>query len=146
MQVQRRKQQGFTLIELVVVIVILGVLATMVVPKLIGHTDDARMVKAKSDIAALQTALDLYKLDNYNYPSTDQGLEALVSKPSGSPEPKNWRADGYINRLPKDPWGNDYLYLNPGSRGGAVDIFSYGADGRQGGDGPNADVGNWDEK
>jgi len=143
---QQRHQRGFTLIELIVVIVILGVLATIVVPKVMDRPDDARIVKAKQDIRALQTALDLYKLDNYNHPSTDQGLEALVSKPSGTPEAKNWKSGGYLDRLPNDPWGNAYLYLKPGSRGGAVDIYSYGADGRQGGDGADADIGNWEEK
>lgn len=143
---KQRRQRGFTLIELIVVIVILGVLATIVVPKVMDRPDDARIAKAKQDIRALQTALDLYKLDNYNYPSTDQGLEALVSKPSGTPEAKNWKSGGYLDRLPNDPWGNAYLYLKPGTRGGAIDIYSHGADGRQGGEGADADIGNWVEK
>ncbi len=146
MYVEKKQQRGFTLIELIVVIVILGVLATIVVPKVMDRPDDARIAKAKQDIRALQTALDLYKLDNYTHPSTDQGLEALVNKPAGSPAPKNWKSGGYLDRLPKDPWGNEYLYLKPGSRGGAVDIYSLGADGRQGGEGADADVGNWESK
>lgn len=145
MQIKQYRQGGFTLIELIVVIVILGVLATMVVPKVMDRPDDARIAKAKQDIRAIQTALDLYKLDNFVYPTTDQSLEALVTKPSGSPEPKNWRNGGYMDRLPKDPWGSDYLFLSPGTRG-TVDIYSYGADGRQGGEGANADIGNWVEK
>lgn len=145
MQIKRYRQAGFTLIELIVVIVILGVLATMVVPKVMDRPDDARIAKAKQDIRAIQTALDLYKLDNYVYPTTDQSLEALVTKPSGSPEPKNWRNGGYMDRLPKDPWGTEYIYLSPGTRG-TVDIYSLGADGRQGGEGADADIGNWVEK
>ena len=145
MQIKQYRQAGFTLIELIVVIVILGVLATMVVPKVMDRPDDARIAKAKQDIRAIQTGLDLYKLDNFVYPTTDQSLEALVNKPSGSPEPKNWRNGGYMDRLPKDPWGSEYIYLSPGTRG-AVDIYSLGADGRQGGEGANADIGNWVEK
>ncbi len=146
MYLKQNRQRGFTLIELIVVIVILGVLATIVVPKVMDRPDDARIVKAKQDIRALQTALDLYKLDNYNHPSTDQGLEALVNKPAGTPEARNWKSGGYLDRLPKDPWGNEYLYMKPGSRGGAVDIYSLGADGRQGGADADADVGNWESK
>ncbi|MCB1720043.1 MAG: type II secretion system major pseudopilin GspG, partial [Candidatus Competibacteraceae bacterium] len=104
--------------------------------------DEARIVKAKNDIRVLQSQLNLYKLDNFEYPSTDQGLEALVSKPAGAPEPPNWKAGGYIDRLPKDPWGRDYLYLNPGQHG-AIDIYSLGSDGVAGGEGNSADIGNW---
>ena len=135
-------QRGFTLIEVMVVVVILGILAAIVVPKVMDRPDAARITKAKQDIRTLESALNLYKLDNYVYPSTDQGLEALVSKPSGSPEAPNWKQGGYMDRLPKDPWGREYQYLNPGVHG-TIDIFTYGADGRPGGDGVSADIGNW---
>lgn len=137
-----RRAAGFTLIEVMVVIVILGILAAVVVPRVMDNPDKARVTKAKQDIRAMEGALDLYKLDNFNYPSTDQGLEALVSEPSGSPEPKNWKSGGYMKRLPKDPWGNEYQYLSPGVNG-AVDIFTFGADGEEGGEDINADIGNW---
>ncbi|MDH5301269.1 MAG: type II secretion system major pseudopilin GspG [Gammaproteobacteria bacterium] len=133
---------GFTLIEVMVVIVILGILAAVVVPRIMDRPDAARATKAKQDIRTLEGALNLYKLDNFQYPSTDQGLEALASKPSGSPEPRNWKDGGYIDRLPKDPWGNDYQYMNPGSHG-AIDIYTLGADGADGGEGTDADIGNW---
>lgn len=136
-------QSGFTLIEIMIVVVILGILASIVVPNIMESPDEARKVKAKQDIRTLEGALNLYKLDNFNYPSTDQGLDALVQKPSGLPEAKNWKKNGYIKKLPKDPWGNDYLYLSPGSQG-TIDIFTYGADGRKGGDDAAADIGNWD--
>jgi general secretion pathway protein G len=136
------RQRGFTLIEIMVVVVILGILAAVVVPKIMDNPDKARVAKAKQDIRAIGGALDLYKLDNYSYPSTDQGIEALVSKPAGEPEARNWKQGGYLDRLPKDPWGDEYHYLSPGSHGD-VDIFSYGADRRPGGDGVNADIGNW---
>ena len=142
MKRQRNTQSGFTLIEIMVVVVILGILAAIVVPKVMDRPDAARVTKAKQDIRALESALNLYKLDNFNYPSTDQGLEALVKKPSGNPEARNWKQGGYLDRLPKDPWQHDYQYLNPGTHG-EVDIFTYGADGRPGGDGYNADIGNW---
>lgn len=137
-----KTQRGFTLIELIVVIVILGVLAAIVVPRVMNRPDEARVTKAKQDIQALETALNLYKLDNYNYPTTDQGLDALVKKPSGTPEPRQWRSDGYIARLPNDPWGHPYQYLNPGVHG-AIDIFSLGGDSQPDGEGVNADIGNW---
>lgn len=137
-----RRNAGFTLIEVMVVVVILGLLAALVVPRIVGRTDDARIAKAKQDISALEGALKLYKLDNFYYPSTQQGLEALVQPPSGEPPAKNWKAGGYIERLPKDPWGNPYQYLSPGVKG-EVDIFSYGADNRPGGEGSDGDVGNW---
>ncbi len=138
----RRANAGFTLIEVMVVIVILGILAAIVVPRVMDRPDTARITKAKQDIRTLESALNLYKLDNFNYPSTDQGLEALVRKPAGTPEPRNWKEGGYIDRLPKDPWGNDYQYLNPGVHG-SIDIYSLGADGQEGGEGINADIGNW---
>lgn len=135
------RQAGFTLIEVMVVVIILGILAAIVVPRVMDRPDTARITKARQDIRALESALNLYKLDNFVYPTTDQGLEALVAKPGGSPEPKNWKP--YMDRLPKDPWGNDYQYLSPGVQAD-VDIFSLGADGQQGGDEINADIGNWD--
>jgi general secretion pathway protein G len=134
------RQTGFTLIEVMVVVVILGILAAIVVPRVMDRPDAARITKARQDIRALESALNLYKLDNFVYPNTDQGLEALVSQPSGSPEPRNWKR--YMDRLPKDPWGNDYQYLAPGTQGD-VDIFSLGADGQPGGDESRADIGNW---
>ena len=136
------KQAGFTLIEVMVVVVILGILAAILVPKVMDRPDQARKIKAKQDIRALEGALNLYKLDNFVYPTTDQGLEALVSPPSITPEPPNWKQGGYIKRLQKDPWGNEYMYLNPGQQG-EIDIYSLGADGAPGGDGINADIGNW---
>jgi general secretion pathway protein G len=136
------RTRGFTLIEIMVVVVILGILAAIVVPKVMDRPDSARITKAKQDIRALESALNLYKLDNFNYPSTDQGLEALAKKPSGAPEPRNWKQGGYIDRMPKDPWGNDYQYMQPGAHGD-LDLFSLGADGRPGGEGINADIGNW---
>ncbi|ABI57731.1 type II secretion system major pseudopilin GspG [Alkalilimnicola ehrlichii MLHE-1] len=138
----RQRQSGFTLIEIMVVVVILGILAGIVVPRIMDRPDDARISKARSDIRAIESALNLYRLDNNVYPSTDQGLEALVERPTGNPEPRNWREGGYLDRLPKDPWGNDYQYLNPGEHSD-IDIFSYGADGQPGGSGVNAEIGNW---
>ncbi|EGV51900.1 type II secretion system major pseudopilin GspG [Candidatus Endoriftia persephonae] len=133
-----RSGLGFTLIEVMVVVVILSILAAIVVPKIMDRPEQARVTKAKNDIRALEAALNLYRLDNMLYPSTDQGLEALVSKPSGAPEPRNWKQGGYLDRLPKDPWGNDYFYLSPGSHG-AVDIYSSGLDLQSTDD----DIGNW---
>ena len=133
-------QQGFTLIELMVVIVILGILAGVVVPRIMDNPDKARVAKAKHDITAMESALDIYRLDNFVYPTTDQGLESLVSNPGEAP---NWKVGGYIKKLKKDPWGNDYLYLSPGQHG-EVDIYSLGADGAPGGDSVFADIGSWD--
>lgn len=133
------RQKGFTLLEIMVVIVILGVLASMIVPNLMGNKDKADRQKVISDVVALENALDMYKLDNGSYPTTEQGLEALVTQPSGSPEPRNYREDGYIKRLPQDPWGNDYLLNNPGEHG-KIDILSVGPDGEEGTD---DDIGNW---
>ena len=137
-----RKLSGFTLIEIMVVIVILGILAALIVPKVMGRPDEARVIAAKQDIASLLQALKLYRLDNINYPTTDQGLQALVTKPTSGPIPPNWKPGGYIDRLPKDPWKNDYQYLNPGVHG-EIDLFSLGADGAPGGEGNNADIGSW---
>lgn len=134
-------QKGFTLLEVMVVVVILGILASFVVPNLLGNKEKADQQKAITDIVALENALDMYKLDNSVYPSTDQGLDALVTKPS-SPEPRNYRDGGYIKRLPADAWGNDYQYLSPGDHGN-IDIFTLGADGQEGGEGANSDIGNW---
>jgi general secretion pathway protein G len=131
-------QRGFTLIELMVVVVILGILAAVVVPRVMDRPEQARITAAKNDIRAIKSALDMYKLDNHKYPSTDQGLDALVEEPSGDPQPKNWNK--YLDRLPQDPWGNPYQYLNPGKHGD-IDIFSYGPDGQQGG---GDDIGSWE--
>jgi len=136
------KPQGFTLIEILIVVVILSILAITVVPQFLEEPGKARVARAKSDIHSLKTALSMYKLDNFQYPSTSQGLQALVSKPSGQPQAKNWKPGGYIENMIKDPWGNDYQYLNPGNHG-TIDIYSLGADGQPGGEGQNADVGNW---
>lgn len=135
-----KQSKGFSLIEIMVVVVILGILASLIVPKLMSRPDEARVVKAKHDILSIQNALELYKLDNGFYPSTDQGLAALVKAPTSDPIPQQWKP--YLDRTPKDPWGHDYLYLNPGEHG-EIDIFSYGADGKSGGTGVNADLGNW---
>ena len=134
--------RGFTLIEILVVIVIMGILAALVVPKLMSRPDEARTVAARHDIMALMQALKMYRLDNSRYPSTEQGLQALVSKPAGSPQPNNWKAGGYIERLPRDPWGAPYQFLNPGAHG-EIDVFSFGADGIAGGEGIDADIGSW---
>src|SRR3990167_2326130 len=133
-------QKGFSLIEIMVVIVILGILASIVVPKIISRPDEARAVKAKQDILAIQSALDLYKLDNGSYPTTDQGIIALVEKPTTNPAPRNWQQ--YLKSLPKDPWDRDYIYLNPGEHG-EIDIFTLGANGEAGGSGIDAEIGNW---
>jgi len=125
-----------------VVVVILGILAALIVPKVMSRPDEARIAAAKQDVATLAQALKLYKLDNLAYPTTDQGLQALVAKPAAAPIPVNWKSGGYLERLPKDPWGRDYRYLNPG-RHGEIDIYSLGADGEPGGEGNDADIGNW---
>jgi len=135
-------QRGFTLLEVMVVVVILGILAALVVPKIISRPDEARVIAAKQDIASLMQALKLYRLDNHRYPTTEQGLQALAAKPGSEPVPPNWKAGGYVERLPKDPWGKAYQYLNPGIRG-EIDVFSFGADGVPGGEGQDADIGSW---
>ncbi len=135
-------QHGFTLIEILIVVVILSILAITVVPQFLDQPAKARIARAQSDVQQLKTALSMYKLDNFTYPSTAQGLNALVSKPSGQPLAKNWKTGGYMERMIKDPWGNDYQYLNPGNHG-AIDIYSMGRDGQPGGEGDDADIGNW---
>lgn len=140
--INRAVQKGFTLMEILIVVVILSILAITVVPQFLDAPDKARVTRAQADIKNLQTSLSMYKLDNFNYPSTAQGLQALVQKPSGSPEAKNWKPGGYVEKLPNDPWGNSYQYLNPGNRA-AIDVYSFGADGQPGGEGFNADIGNW---
>lgn len=135
-----RRAVGFTLIEIMIVVVILGILAAVIVPNVMDRPDMARVAAAKQDIAQISQALKLYRLDNQAYPSTDQGLQALIAKPATNPVPGNWRK--YLERLPKDPWGNDYQYLNPGVKG-EFDVFSLGADKAPGGEGNNADIGNW---
>ncbi|HOP21950.1 MAG TPA: type II secretion system major pseudopilin GspG [Gammaproteobacteria bacterium] len=139
---KKQRQHGFTLIEILIVVVILSILAIAVVPQFLDQPGKARVARAQSDISNLKKALSMYKLDNFNYPSTSQGLQALVSKPGGQPEAKNWKPGGYVEKLVQDPWGNDYQYLNPGNHG-EVDIYSFGADGQPGGEGENQDVGNW---
>jgi general secretion pathway protein G len=138
---------GFTLIEIMVVVVILAMLAAIVGPKLMGRTDDAKVTDARVQIKNIETALKLYKLDNGSYPSTEQGLGALVAKPTVGVIPKSYKDGGYLEskKMPKDPWGNDYLYVSPGEHGD-YDLFSYGADGAMGGDGKNADITSWDTK
>ena len=142
-QLARSAVRGFTLIEIMVVVVIMGILAALVVPKLMGRTDDARIIAAKQDIATVMQALKLYKLDNQRYPTTEQGLQALIAKPTTGPEAKGWKTGGYIDKLPKDPWGYPYQYLSPGIKG-ELDVFSLGADGQPGGVGNDADIGSWD--
>ncbi len=138
-----RRNRGFTLIEIMVVVVIMGILAALVVPKLMGRTGDARIVAAKQDISTMMGALKLYKLDNMHYPSTEQGLQALIAKPTSGPSANGWKTGGYVDKLPKDPWGNPYQFLSPGIKG-EVDIFSLGADGLPGGAADDADIGSWD--
>ena len=136
-----RTNRGFTLLEIIVVVAIIAILAAYIAPKVAGRVDDARISKAKSDIRVLESSLELYKLDNFTYPSSEQGLGALVNKPSGDGG-KNWREGGYIKKLNKDPWGNEYRYLYPGSNS-EFDVFSLGSDAAVGGDGEAADIGNW---
>ncbi|MDP8985937.1 MAG: type II secretion system major pseudopilin GspG [Pseudomonadota bacterium] len=135
----RYRQSGFTLIEIMVVVVILAVLGALVVPKILENVDKARVTRAQSDIRAIQTALDLYRLDNFKYPTTEQGLQALVKQPS-DPTITNYRSGGYLPSLPKDPWNNVYAYANPGADGRDYDITSYGRDGKPGGEGYDADI------
>ena len=136
------RSRGFTLIELMVVLVILGVLAALIAPKIMDRPDEARIVAARQDIATLIQSLKMYRLDNIRYPTTEQGLQALVTKPTIDPIPTNWKSGGYLEKLPKDPWGNAYVYLSPG-RHGDIDVISLGADGQTGGEGKDADIGSW---
>jgi general secretion pathway protein G len=138
------RARGFTLIEIMVVITILGILAALIVPRVVGRTDDARITAAKTDISGIMNALKMYRLDNGRYPTTEQGLRALIEKPAAEPVPNNWKQGGYLERrtVPSDPWGKEYQYLNPGLRG-EIDVFSYGRDGQPGGEGPDAEIGNW---
>lgn len=137
-----RTANGFTLIEIMVVVVIIGLLAAMIAPNIMGNLDRAEINRARQDIRSIETALNLYRLDNFRYPSTDEGLEALVRNPGENSAP-NWKTGGYLSSIPMDPWNRPYLYLNPG-RQSQFDIFTLGADGQEGGDGNNADIGNWD--
>jgi len=138
------RARGFTLIEIMVVISILGILAALIVPRVVGRTDDARIGAAKQDIASIMQALKLYRLDNGRYPTTEQGLRALIERPGTEPQPANWKQGGYLERssVPKDPWGKEYQYLSPGLRG-EIDVFSFGRDGQSGGEGVDADIGSW---
>ena len=135
-----RKQRGFTLIELMVVLAIIGVLAALIVPNVLGRADEARVTAARTDVGNLMQALKLYKLDNQRFPSAEQGLNALIAKPTTEPVPGNWKP--YLDKLPNDPWGRPYQYMNPGIKG-EVDVLSFGADGQPGGEGNNADIGSW---
>lgn len=139
---KRHSSSGFTLIEILVVVLILGILGAFVIPQFMDQPDKARVVAAKHDIQSIVSALKMYRLDNGVYPSTEQGLQALTRKPESGEIPRNWKSNGYLERLQKDPWKNDYQYLNPGLHG-EIDVFSYGADGQPGGDGINADIGSW---
>ena len=138
----RRTAAGFTLLEIMVVVVILGILVALVAPNVIGRIDEARTTKARQDIRQIETALNLYRMDNFRYPTTEQGLNALVTKPA-DPNVRNWKAGGYLMSMRKDPWGNDYGYISPGTRGGEYDLYTLGADGQPGGEGLDADIGNW---
>jgi len=138
-----RNARGFTLIEILIVITIISILGAFIVPKIMGRPDEARIIAAKQDIASISQALKLYRLDNTRYPSTEQGLQALMKKPDIAPVPTNWKGNGYLERLPNDPWGHPYQYLQPGLHG-EIDIMSFGADGLAGGEGNDADIGSWD--
>lgn len=137
-----RRSEGFSLVEILVVLVIMGLLISVVAPTVLNRADDARVQKAQADFKAIETALKIYRLDNYTYPTTEQGLTALVEPSTLAPEPRNFKQGGYLAEVPRDPWGRPYLYLSPGERG-EVDIYTLGADGLSGGEGQNADIGNW---
>ena len=139
----RKHISGFTLIEIMVVIVIIGILAALIVPNVIGRQDQALLVAAKQDISTIKSALKLYYLDNQRYPTTEQGLKALVSKPDAGPIPSNWKTGGYLEKLPPDPWGRPYQYVSPGVKSPDFDVFTYGKDGQPGGEGSDADLGSW---
>jgi general secretion pathway protein G len=138
----RRAARGFTLIEIMVVVVIIGLLAAVILPNVFGRVAKAQMARAKADIRGIETALTMFKLDNFKYPSTDIGLAALSQRPN-DPTIRNWPEEGYLKTVPKDPWQNPYQYVFPGTRGQAFDLYSFGADGQEGGEGDNADIGNW---
>ena len=138
----RRSTRGFTLIEIMVVVVIIGLLAAFILPNVFGNVEKAQISRVKGDLQGLETALTMYKLDNYKYPSTDLGLTALVQRPN-DPSVRNWREGGYLRRISKDPWGNPYQYVFPGTHGQEYDLYSLGADSQEGGEGKNADIGNW---
>jgi general secretion pathway protein G len=140
-----KTQQGFTLIEVMIVVVILGILASIVVPKIMGRPDEARATRTLQDIRAIGAALDLYRLDNFSYPTTEQGLDALVTKPTGLPAGAHWKQGGYLDQVPTDAWGRSYMYLKPGVHG-EYDLYSFGADGVEGGEEANADIANWNSK
>jgi general secretion pathway protein G len=137
-----RRAAGFTLIEILVVVVIIGILAAIVAPRIMSRIDDAQIAKARQDIRVYETALNLYRMDNYKYPTTDQGLQALVQQPA-DPSIRNWKQGGYVDSLKKDPWGYDYQYVYPGTHGTEYDLFTLGADNQPGGEGINTDIGNW---
>ena len=137
-----RQQGGFSLLEIMVVVVIIGILVASIAPTLFGETEKARLTRVKVDITALEDALERYKMDNFNYPTTDQGLEALITLSNSPPEPKHFKDGGYVRRIQKDPWGNDYQYISPGQEG-PYDLFTLGADGEVGGEEANTDIGNW---
>jgi len=143
MQHRRNRQRGFTLMEIMVVIFIIGLLIAVVAPSVLGNQDKAMKQKVMADLATLEQALDMYRLDNLRFPSSEQGLAALVKKPAKEPLPRSWRSDGYVRRLPEDPWGTPYQYRMPGEHG-RVDVYSLGADGLPGGEGQDADLGNWE--
>ncbi len=140
-KLNKQKQKGFTLIEIMVVVVILGVLGALVAPSILGRPDEARVTVAKNDIRQISNALDMYKLDNFKYPTQSEGLKALVEKTGSA---KNWNPDGYLDAMPQDPWGNEYIYVRPGTKSRHFDLYSLGADGQEGGEGVDADIGNWD--
>jgi general secretion pathway protein G len=145
MKYTARNQQGFSLVEILVVLVIMGLLISVVAPTVLNRADEARVQKSYADFRSIETALKIYRLDNYVYPTTEQGLEALVAASSLDPEPRNFKTGGYLQEVPRDPWGSPYLYLSPGENG-EIDIYSLGADGLSGGEGQNTDIGNWREE
>jgi general secretion pathway protein G len=141
-KIRKSKQSGFTLIEIMVVVIIIGILVAMVAPQVMGRIDQAQTTRVQSDLRAVENALKFYRLDNFAYPTSEQGLQALVTRPN-DPNLRNWNAQGYLDRMPKDPWQRPYLYMNPGQNS-EIDIYTLGADGQPGGEGINADLGNWE--
>lgn len=140
-----RTQKGFSLIEIMVVIVIMGMLLSYVAPKVFQNVEKAQLQKVQADFSSIKTALANYRLDNFVYPTSEQGLEALVTKPSIAPEPRGWRSEGYLDKIPSDPWQREYLYLSPGENNKPFEIYTLGADGVRGGSGQDADISNWDD-